>query len=226
MKTQKALELSEPEPHGFIYLGFHVGKPQRAPLYRATRTRRREAARLLEAADALSRRDEVVSVRVFRAFLVPPLSGAPRHDLAMLVRTAGVDDLDETRRSAEIAALGGTEVLVGSNAARIGQTESDLDKVFLFNHFTASGETDPVEAWLGLTNWYTSKIRVDNSTALRPKDDQARFALVNYARLPSSPPAFLINQLLRPSFHRVVRGTLKANRMRALPGFYRMIGSA
>lgn len=122
-----------------------------------------------------------------------------------------------------VQALGAAELMVGPNAARIGDTEADENAVFLFNHFTVSGDADPLDAWLGLTDWYTSTIGVDNSTALRPVDDGSPFALVNYVRLPSSPPHFLLNQLLRPSFHRVVRGTLRRNRMRALPAFYRMV---
>lgn len=72
-------------------------------------------------------------------------------------------------------------------------------------------------------DWYTSKLGVDNSTALRPTAGGSRFGLVNYVRLPSAPPRFLLGQLLRPSFHRVVRGTLRRNRMQALPAFYRMV---
>lgn len=223
MSTRTPLPLIEPEPYGFIYLGFQADKPQKAPLYHQSASRRQAATRLVEAAKELDQRPEVFSARVFRTHLVPPLSGAPRHDLAMLIRTTQISNLGEVRNGDVVKALGGTEVIVGSNAARIGETEADEHAVFLFNHFTVAGDADPVEAWLGLTDWYTSTIGVDNSTALRPADDRSEFALVNYARLPSTPPLFLLNQLLRPSFHRVVRGTLKHHQMHALPGFYRMI---
>ncbi|MCT2584199.1 hypothetical protein [Actinophytocola gossypii] len=227
MGTRAPLPLVEPEPYGFLYLGLHVDEPQKAPLYHQSESRRRAATHLVEAARELEHRPDVHSTRVFRTHLVPPLSGAPRHDLAMLIRTTRVDDLAGVRDSDPVRALGGTELLAGSNAARIGDTEPDEeateDAVILFNHFTSAGDADPVEAWLGLTDWYTSTIGVDNSTALRPIDDGSEFALVNYVRLRSNPPRFLLNQLLRPSFHRVVRGTLKRNELRALPGFYRMI---
>jgi hypothetical protein len=222
MAAYPAPPSADPEPHGFIYLGFHADNPQKSPLYHQTTRRRREAARLAEAAEAISRRSDVASVRVFRTHLVPPLSGAPQHDLAMLIRTAHVDDLDHVRQAEQIKSLEGEEILAGLNVARIGETEADKHATFLFNHFTMTGEGDPVAAWLSLTGWYTSKIGVDNSTALRPTGSSG-FTLVNYVRLPSKPPSFLLNQLLRPSFHRVVRGTLKANGMRALPGFYHMI---
>ncbi|MGI5271462.1 hypothetical protein ACQEUU_20065 [Nonomuraea sp. CA-218870] len=223
MNTRSPLPLIEPEPYGFLYLGFQADAQQKAPLYRQTPARRQAATRLIAAAEELAERPEVFSARVFRTHLVPPLAGEPRHDLAMLIRTTTVEDLAEVRTDEAVRALGGTELIAGSNAARIGDTEADEDAVFLFNHFTVAGDADPVEAWSTLTDWYTSTIGVDNSTALRPCDDGSRFPFVNYARLPSSPPGFLLNQLLRPSFHRIVRGTLKRHRMRALPGFYRMI---
>ena len=223
MSTRAPLPLIEPEPYGFLYLGFQADAPQKAPLYHQSASRRQTATRLIEAAKDLDKRPEVFSARVFRTHLVPPLAGAPRHDLAMLIRTTTIENLVDVRNDETVRALGGTELIVGSNAARIGDTEADESAVFLFNHFTVAGDADPAEAWLTLTDWYTSRIGVDNSTALRPVDDGSEFALVNYVRLASNPPSFLLNQLLRPSFHRIVRGTLKRNQMRALPGFYRMI---
>lgn len=218
-----ALPLTEPETCGFLYLAIQCGRPGKMPIYRQTATRRRGESRLTEAAQQLEKQPDVASVRVFRTQLVPPIPGAPRHDLALLIRTPSIDQLDSVRANTTVRALGGTELLAGANAARIGDTESDPDAHFLLNHFTVDGDADPVEAWLGLTNWYTATMRVDNSTALRASDGNAQFPLVNYVRLPSAPAPFLLNQLRRPSFHRVVRGTLKRNRMRALPGFYRMI---
>lgn len=221
MNDADALAFADPEPYGFIYLGF-TAQYQKAPLYRQTPQRREAASGLLEAAEVILDLPDVDSVRVFRAHLVPPLDGAPRHDLAMLIRTTSQDNLEQVRQRKQVKDLGGQEVLVGHNAARFGHTESDDNAVFLFNHFTVTGDADPVQAWLGLTKWYVSKIRVDNSTALRATGT-VDFPLVNYARLPSKPPAFLLNQFLRPSFHRVVRGTLRHNDMQAFPGFYRML---
>lgn len=223
MTTRSPLPLIEPEPYGFLYLGFQADAPQKAPLYHQSVSRREAATRLIAAAKELDERPDVSSTRVFRTHLVPPLSGAPRHDLAMLIRTTTIEDLADVRNDEAVRALGGTELIAGSNAARIGDTEADKSAIFLFNHFTVAGDADPVEAWLTLTDWYTSRIGVDNSTALRPIDGGSEFALVNYVRLSSQPPSFLLNQLSRPSFHRIVRGTLKRNQMRALPGFYRMI---
>lgn len=223
MTNRNPLPLAEPEQHGFLYLGFHADKPQKSPLYQWSPSRRQAAEHLTEAATKLDQRDDVHSVRVFRAHLIPPLPGTPRHDLAMLIRTPRPEDLDQVRNSDALRALGGSQILAGTNAARIGETEADQDASFLFNHFIAPETADPLGTWVGLTNWYTSTVGVDNSTALRPVGDETKFALINYVRLPSEPLPFLLNQLLRPSFHRRVRGELKSNHMRALPGFYRMI---
>lgn len=219
-----SLTMTTPEPCAFIHLGIHSGVPVRTPLVPRTARRRTAATRVIAAAEALEQHIDVVSARVFQAAVLPPLPGLPRHDLAVLIRVENASALDGVRESESYRRLGGTELLAGINAAKFGETEASTNGYFLFNHFTVDGDSDPLEAWLGLTDWYASKIGVDNSTALRRGDgESSRFPFVNYVRLPSSPPTFLANQLLRPSFHRVVRRTLEHNGMRALPGFYRMI---
>ncbi|GAA3746207.1 hypothetical protein [Micromonospora maritima] len=213
---------TDPEPYGFLYLGFQAEPAQRSPLHAPTPRRRRLAARLVEAVPALVDRPDVVSVRVLRAVFIAPLPGAPRYDLAMLVRTAGVGDLDTVRTCDELSSLGGEQVLAGVNVARIGDTDARGDGTFLVNHFTAPPGTDAEGVWRSVTGWYTTKTGVDNSTALRPVG-ASPFALVNYARLPTGPVRFLAGQLARPSFHRVVRATLDAHGMRALPAFHRHV---
>ncbi|WP_431883554.1 hypothetical protein [Micromonospora gifhornensis] len=212
----------EPEPHGFIYLGFQVEPPRQAPVYTHTPRRQRAAARLVQAVPALLRRPDVASVRIFRAVFIPPLPGAPRYDLATLIRTKHVDDLKAVRTCGEVAALDGEQILAGVNVARIGDTEARTDGVFLLNHFTAAPGTDAEAVWRSVTGWYTTKTAVDNSTALRPTEPSP-FALVNYARLPAGPIRFLVGQLTRPSFHRFVRARLDAHGMRALPAFHRLV---
>jgi hypothetical protein len=45
----------------------------------------------------------------------------------------------------------------------------------------------------------------------------APYAFVNYVRLPRGPVRFMLDQLIRPSFHTFVRTKLRANGMVALP---------
>lgn len=211
-----------PEPHGFIYLGISAEPAQRLPVHTFTPRRRREAARIMAAVPALARRPDVAAVNLYRAVFIPPLPGTPRHDLAVLVRTVRVDQLDTVGACEELSALGGEQLLAGVNVARIGDTEARTDGTFLFNHFTAGADADAEAVWRSLTGWYTGKIGVDNSTALRPTG-ASPFTLVNYVRLPAGPVPFLAGQLARPSFHRFVRGTLDAHGMRALPACHRLV---
>jgi hypothetical protein len=220
---------AEPEPYGFIYLGFQAEPAQRSPVYTRTPPRQRTAARLVQAAASLVRRPDVVSARVFRAVFIPPLTGAPRYDLAMLIRTVRVDQLESVGSCAEVSALGGEvsalggeQVLAGINAARIGDTEAQTGGTFLFNHFTAEPGVDVETVWRSVTGWYITKTGVDNSTALRPTGPSS-FALVNYARLPAGPVRFLAGQVARPRFHQFVRATLDAHGMHALPAFHRLV---
>lgn len=215
-------QFAEPEPYGFLYLGFQAEPAQRAPVYPRTPARRRAAARLVQAVPALVDRPDVASVRIFRAVFIPPLPGAPRYDLVMLIRTVRVDDLETVRGCAEVSALAGEQILAGGNVARIGDTEARTDGTFLLNHFTAAPGADAEAVWRSVTGWYVAKTGVDNSTALRPTGPSS-FALVNYVRLPAGPVRFLAGQLTRPSFHRFVRATLDANGMRALPAFHRLV---
>ena len=215
-------QFTEPEPYGFLYLGFQAEPAQRSPVHTRTPRRQQAAAQLVRAVPALVRRADVVSVRVFRAVFIPPLPGAPRYDLAMLIRTTSVDHLQTVRACAEVSALAGEQMLAGVNAARIGDTEARSEGAFLFNHLTAAPDTDAEAVWRSLTGWYTARTGVDNSTALRPIGPSA-FALVNYARLPVGPVRFLFRQLRRPSFHRFVRATLDAHGMHALPAVHRLV---
>ncbi|MEO3768971.1 hypothetical protein [Micromonospora sp. B9E7] len=215
-------QFTEPEPYGFLYLGFQAAPVQRLPFYARTPQRRQTAARLVRAVPALVRRPDVVSVDVFRTVFIPPLPGTPRYDLAMLIRTARVDHLEAVRTCDEVSALDGEQILVGVNVARIGDTEARTDGTFLFNHFTAAPDTDAEAVWRSVTGWYTSKTGVDNSTALRPTGPSS-FALVNYVRLPAGAARFLSGQLTRPSFHTFVRATLAAHGMHALPAFHRLV---
>ena len=72
-----------------------------------------------------------------------------------------------------------------------------------------------MEAWENLTGWYTAKTGLDDSTLLRPIGE-APYAFVNYVRLPRGAVRIMLDQILRPSFHTFVRGSLRANGMVAM----------
>ncbi len=62
---------------------------------------------------------------------------------------------------------------------------------------------------------------VDNFTLLQPTGD-APYVFVSYVRPPGGAVGFMLAQLTKPSFHRYVRGALKANGMTALPVLFKL----
>ena len=208
-----------PSASGFLYVGL-TADPPHAPLVRASAARDDAVQACTDLAGALADRPDVLRARVFEAVLMPPLKGAPRFDVTMLVETDGPRSLAAVRAAADFDALGADLVMPATNPARIGDTEDPADGVYLFNHFVAEDGSAAVRVWEDLAGWYTAKTGVDNSLPLLAAEP-SRFAFVNYARLPGGAAAFLFGQLARPSFHRFVRRRLREHGMAALPVLYR-----
>ncbi|MFE3456123.1 hypothetical protein ACFXKD_01155 [Nocardiopsis aegyptia] len=208
-----------PSASGFLYAGLTVDPP-RVPLVRASAERDDAVEACAQVARALTERPDVLRARVFEAVLMPPLKGAPRFDVTMLVETDGPESLDAVRAAADFGTLGADLVMPAVNPARIGDTEDPADGVYLFNHFVAEDGDAGVRVWEDLAGWYTAVLGVDNSLPLRALEP-SRFAFVNYARLPGGAAAFLLGQLVRPGFHRFVRRRLREHGMAALPILYR-----
>jgi hypothetical protein len=207
---------AEPLPYGYLYAGLEIDPPGRSPFVRRS-ARREEALRECKAvAGRLEALGEVVRATVYRAVLIPPVGGAPRFDVVVLVETTSPETVAGVRSSEAFGRLGADFVVAARNARRIGDTQKSLSGTFLFNHFAAEDPEGAVGAWENLTGWYTAKTGVDNSTLLRPVGE-APYAFVNYVRLPHGPVRFMLDQLLRPSFHTFVRASLRANGMVAMP---------
>jgi hypothetical protein len=208
--------LAEPLPYGYLYAGMEIDPPGRAPLVR--RSARREEAPGECKADAgrLEALGEVVRATVYRTVLIPPVGGAPRFDAVALVETTSPETVAGVRSSEAFGRLGADFVMAARNARRIGDTQKPPSGTFLFNHFAAADPEGAVGAWKDLTGWYTAKTGVDKSTLLRPVGE-APYAFVNYVRLPRGPVRFMLDQLLRPSFHTFVRASLRANGRVAMP---------
>ncbi|MQA27074.1 MAG: hypothetical protein GEU94_16785 [Micromonosporaceae bacterium] len=228
---------TDPTPYGYVHAGFTVDPPRRAPVVRRSKARDNTMARLAALARRFDDLPQVVKATVFRAIFMPPIKGAPRFDVVLLVRTTSPEVISDVQASEPYAELGADSVITAYNSRRIGATEPFAPDVtdagadaftsasYLFNHFTAPDPDQAVTAWESLTGWYLAKTGVDNSTLLRP-DDSAPYAVINYVRLPDNPPRFLLNQLLRPSFITFVRATLRENGMAALPVFFKPISEA
>jgi hypothetical protein len=209
-------KFAEVLPYGYIYAGMTVDPPGRAPFVRGSAKRDEALEKLKSVAGQLEALDEVVRATVYRAVLIPPIAGAPRFDVTVLLETTSPEEIDGVRSSEAFERLGADFVMAARNTRRIGATEQNLSGTFLFNHFTAEDPERALEAWESLTGWYTTKTGVDNSTLLQPIGE-APYAFVNYVRLPRGPVRFMLDQLTRPSFHTFVRAKLRANGMVALP---------
>jgi hypothetical protein len=207
---------AEPLPYGYIYAGMTVDPPGRAPIVRGSTRRDNALEKLKTVAGQLEAVDEVVRATVYRAVLIPPIEGAPRFDVVVLVETTSPEEISRVQNSEPYGQLDPDFVMAARNTRRIGDTQENMSGTFLFNHFTAEDPEGAVEAWESLTGWYTTKTGVDNSTLLGPIGD-APYAFVNYVRLPRGPVRFMLGQVIRPSFHTLVRAKLRANGMVAMP---------
>ena len=210
-----------PHPYGYVYVGVSVSPPGRGPIVRSDRERKDVLAKFGELLPEVEARPEVVATVLYEAVFMPPLSGAPRYDVVLLITTVSLTAADDLMASQAYRALGGELVMVARNARRIGETADGPGDTFLLNHFTAPDADRAVVVWEDLAHWYVTAIGVDNSTLLRPRADDAAFAMVNQVRLPGGAVRFLLAQFVRPSFFRRVRGGLRSAGMRALPVFYR-----
>jgi hypothetical protein len=207
---------SEPLPGEYLYAGWTVDPPKRAPIVRGSARRDRvldQCRTLVREARAL---DGVAGASLFQAVLIPPLKDLPRFDIILLLRATTPEALAQVRSSRPWQQAGADFVMTARNLRRIGDTERTRSATFLFNHFTAGDPAGAVRVWEELAGWYTAKTGVDNSTLLEPTG-QAPYAFVNYVRLPHGAARFLLAQVSRPSFHTYVRRRLRDNGMIALP---------
>jgi hypothetical protein len=209
-------KFAEPLPYGYIFAGMTVDPPGRAPFVRGSARRDEALEKLKSVAGQLEALDEVIRATVYRAVLIPPIAGAPRFDVTVLLETTSPEEIDGVRSSEAYRQLDADFVMGARNTRRIGDTEENMSGTFLFNHFTAEDPERALEAWESLTGWYTIKTGVDNSTLLQPIGESP-YAFVNYVRLPHGPVRFMLDQLSRPSFYTFVRAKLRANGMVALP---------
>jgi hypothetical protein len=208
-------QFRSPSTSGYIYLGRSVAPP-RTPVVHRSAKRDREIAACRSVVRRLDDVPGVIRTRVFQAALIPPLKRMPRFDVTMLVETSSPDVIASVCASEPFKEIDAQLVLPADNPVRLGDTETPSTGMYLFNHFLAEDADKAIAEWKVLAGWYTAKTGVDNSLPLRPLA-QSPFALVNYARLPGKAVPFLLNQVLRPSFHSFVRTRLRRNGMTALP---------
>jgi hypothetical protein len=223
------LPLIEPPPAGFLHVAAAVDPPAGPPIERRSARRTAVLTQLKAIARELEALDAVTRAGVYRAVLVPPVGDA-RFDVAVLVETRSVADLDAVRASEPgrrlLEAAGAAARDVHVMAARCIRRIADVDRtrpgLFLFNHFAAPDAEAALPVWDRLAAWYVAETGLDNSTLLAPVGGAGRFAFVNHARWDDSLPGLAWRQFSRRSFRTYVRATLRATGVQAMPVLYRL----
>jgi hypothetical protein len=217
---------AEPLTGAFAYIAWSVDPVRRGPFLSRSAIRAAKIAEIAAIADRIRLRPDIGRVRVFEATVMLPLAAMPHYDVVMLAQTATGEAAGALIDDPELAQTGPAVTFLATNAARFGVTDNDApDAAILLNHFTGTAASAAaVATWKQLSAWFAAKTGIDNSTLLQP-DQPAPFLLVNYARLPAGVVGFLLNQLLRPRFHRFVRGLLARNQMTSLPLFLRPVST-
>jgi hypothetical protein len=214
----------EPLSSTFVYVGWCADPARIGPFVRHSNERRDMIDEIRRLARRQTDRSEVEAVRLFETSFMPPLRDLPMYDLILLARAPSREGADKLVHDEELAETKPATAFLASNGARFGATEGGAaDANILLNHFVGpSDRSSAVGAWRQISAWYASEMGMDNSMLLRTEDD-APFVLVNCVRLPSNVVVFLLNQLLRPSFHRYVRVLLKRHQLTSLPLFVRNV---
>ncbi|KUF06353.1 hypothetical protein AUL38_02620 [Leucobacter sp. G161] len=206
----------------FTHIAWAIDLTMRGPCVRPSARRRDYEFRLVNLAEKL-RGEGAVTAHALAVEMVVPIMGAPAYDLALLVHTPTPSADALVARTAALGLPAPELTLSGRNGGRFGDTEEQSGAILL-NHF--AGTTTPdraVEAWKAVSTWYERTLRVDNSTLLQ-FDADSPFLMMNYAVLPGRVVPFLAGQVLRPTFHSVVRRQLRAANLSPFPLFARRLG--
>ncbi|WP_460887034.1 hypothetical protein [Promicromonospora xylanilytica] len=217
------MRFDEPLDGWFTYVTWDIDLRLAGAVVRASARRDDHRGQLIGLAREFAGERGVRTAHALEVTFIPPIAGGPRYDLAVLVHGGSALGDEVTQRAAARGLPAPELVLTGRNSGRIGDTEA-RDGEVLLNHF--AGSVTPqraVEAWRAVAPWYAETLGVDNSTLLETEPD-APFLIVNYAVIPGGVVPFLAGQMLRPSFHRVVRRRLRDAGITPYPVFTRRIG--
>lgn len=222
MRGHPQPSFEEPLTSSFVYAAWSVDPRRVGPFVRPSAARTDWIDKVRGFARQLTQRTDIEAVRVFEASFIPPLPGMPKYDVVMLVRVRNRQGAAAVRDDPQLRALAPATLFAAGNAARFGDTEATTSGAnILLNHFTGPPDRSAAaDCWCQISSWYAAKTGVDNSTLLRT-DDDAPYVIVNYARIPGGVVPFMLQMLLRPSFYREVRATLKQRGLTSLPLFVR-----
>ena len=216
------MHFAETIPTAFTYVAWNIDLHTVGPFVRSSKTRTAALGQLRALTRELNDASAVRRARLFESTFIPPLPNAPRFDVVLLVDGEGAvhEAIDHARARHGVQV---PDVVAGAtNAARFGDTDRTEGPVLL-NHFV--GEATPqsaIDTWKAISEWYESVLGVTNSTLLE-FEAGAPFVVANYVVVPGTVVKFMINQLLRPSFHSNVTRRLKRAGIVARPLFARPV---
>lgn len=250
----RPVDLIAPSSHGYIHLAGRVHPPGWPPvavppmtglaprLLPADRRRRDVLRRLKGLAQDVAGLDVVNRACVFEAIAIPPVRGAylrkrpaahlARFDVAALVETTSPEILGPLQdtpayRALERAIVDHSQdhhVMVGRNAKRVADVDTNTKGLYLFNYFTGDDQDVTIELWDHLAGWYAAETGLDNSTLLVPlSPEDADYHAINFARWDLGLPRFLTRQLPKKTFRTFVTANLAHNDVAAMPIMYRLI---
>lgn len=201
------MEFDTPLDGWFTHVTWNIDLHTRGPFVRASSRRRDYGQWVLDVAREL-REEGAFTAHALEVNVIVPVKGRPQYDLALLVHAAEPMERELVERTMALGLPAPELAMTAQNGGRIGDTEQEDGEVLL-NHFAGDcSSRATVEAWKSVAEWYARELDVNNSVLL----EFARatpFLTMNYAVLPGRTMPFLAGQMLRPSFHRLVRPRLR-----------------
>lgn len=218
---------------GYLYVAAAVAPPHRLPFLRRDAGREALLADLGRFAAKIAELPEVAQVSVYRAILIPPARTGhqARYDVAALIETHSVEDLEDIRSSSIVermlrtvaAAAGAIHVMQARCVRFLGPVDRTRQGLFLFNHFIGADTEAAIGVWEHLAAWYAAETGLTNSTLLSATGASPRYVLVNHARWEISPLRLAIAQLTTSTFRTYVQANLRAHHLTAMPVLYRLV---
>lgn len=217
------MDFETPLDGWFTHIAWNIDLHTRGPFVKASKRRLDSQQRLIALANEL-REEGATTAHALEVKVIVPLKGRPQYDLALLVHAKQPMRDALIERTATLGLPTPELAMTAQNSGRIGDTEARGGEILL-NHFAGDiPSAAAVDAWKSVSEWYTRVLKVDNSTLLEFTSD-APFLVMNYAVLPGNAMPFLAGQILRPSFHRLVRATLQREGISPFPLIARRLGA-
>lgn len=204
----------------FLYASWNFDLKTIGPFVLPSASRKNSLKKLINTLYELKNDDSFNEIRLFDIKFIVPVRNSPQVDVVMLAN--GDFEIKEKFLkilSKDLKINPPKNVMTGFNPIKFGNTDMEKSPILL-NHFSFDGSDTEVlvERWHSISEWYLSKLKVNNSTLIK-LDYPKPYAVMNYAAIPGPVVKFMLNQVLRPSFYRNVPQRLREIQAKSLPIF-------